>query len=94
MEVPRLGVKLELQLPGCATARTTRDPSHVCNLNPLSKAGIEPASSWIPVGFVTTESPRELLLRFQLTMPNRYPVFSAATNPGLVFHAFWEALHK
>ena len=31
MEVPRLGVKLELQLPAYATAM--QDPSHVCNLN-------------------------------------------------------------
>ena len=46
MEVPRLGVQSELQLPAYATA--TQDPSHICNLhhssrqcrilNPLSKA--------------------------------------------------------
>ena len=48
MEVPRLGVKLELQLPAYTTATATMlEPSHVCNLhqfsatpdlNPLSKA--------------------------------------------------------
>ena len=48
MEVPRLGVKLELQLPAYTTARAMWDVSHVCNLhhsswqrrilNPLSKA--------------------------------------------------------
>ena len=48
MEVPRLGVKLELQLPACTTATAMQDPSHVCDLhhssqpcwilNPLSKA--------------------------------------------------------
>ena len=48
MEVPRLGVKLELQLPAYATATATQDPSHICDLhhssqqcrilNPLSKA--------------------------------------------------------
>jgi len=52
MEVLRLGVKSELQLPtyatDTATATATQDPSHVCNLyhsssqhqilNPLSKA--------------------------------------------------------
>ena len=32
MEVPRLGVKSELQLPAYATATTTRDPSHICDL--------------------------------------------------------------
>ena len=48
MEVPRLGVELELQLLAYATDTEMPDPSHVCdlhhsswqcqNLNPLSKA--------------------------------------------------------
>ena len=48
MEVPRLGVELELQPPGYATATAMPDPSPVCKLhhnlgqrwilNPLSKA--------------------------------------------------------
>ena len=48
MEVPRLEVKLELQLLAYATVTETRDPSRVCNLhhssqqhlilNPLSEA--------------------------------------------------------
>ena len=48
MEVPRRGVKSELQLPACATATATRELSCVCNLhhsswqcwilNPLSEA--------------------------------------------------------
>ena len=33
MEVPRLGVKLELQLPAYATATATQDLSQVCNLH-------------------------------------------------------------
>ena len=47
-----------------------KDPSHVCDLyhrswqhwilNPLSKSGIKPESSWILIGFVTTEPPQEL----------------------------------
>ena len=47
MEIPRLGGKSELQLPGYATATATQDPSHVCDLyhsswqrqihNPLSR---------------------------------------------------------
>jgi len=47
MEVPRLGVELELQLPAYATAIATLDPNHICDLrhslwhcqifNPLSK---------------------------------------------------------
>ena len=49
MEVPRLGVELELLLQAYLTATAMPDPSHVCNLhhssqprqilNPLSKAG-------------------------------------------------------
>ena len=48
MEVPRLGVELELQLPACATASTTPDLSCIYDLclslqqqqilNPLSEA--------------------------------------------------------
>ena len=48
MEVPRLGVELELQLPAYTTATAMWDPSHRCGihhssqqcqiLNPLSKA--------------------------------------------------------
>ena len=49
MEIPRLGVKSELQLPAYTTATATPDPSHICNLycsswqhwilNPQGKAG-------------------------------------------------------
>ena len=69
MEVPRLGVESELQLPAFTTATVTAtatamwDLSRVCDLphgswqcwilNPLSKAGIEHLSSWILV--MTTE---------------------------------------
>jgi len=34
MEVPRLGVKLELQLPAYTTATATPDPSCICDLCP------------------------------------------------------------
>ena len=33
MEVPRLGVKLELQLSAYTTATAKQDPSHVCDLH-------------------------------------------------------------
>ena len=57
MEVPRLRVQSELQLPA------TRDPSRVCDLHQnlrqcgifktyLARLEIEPASSWILGGFV------------------------------------------
>ena len=32
MEVPRLGVKSELQLPAYPTAMATLDPSYICDL--------------------------------------------------------------
>jgi len=48
MEIPRLGLQLELQLPAYTTATVTPDPSRICDLhhssrqcrflNPLSKA--------------------------------------------------------
>ena len=60
MEVPGLGVELELQLPAYTTARATQDLSRICDLhhssqqrqllNPLSKARdrtpILRATSW------------------------------------------------
>ena len=67
MEVPRLGVESELQLPAYATATATWDPSCVCSLhcssrqqwtlNPLSGARDRIPSSWILVRF---EPPGEL----------------------------------
>ena len=64
MEVPRLGVESELHLRAYARATATQDPSHVCSLhhssqqcwilNQLSGPEIEPASSWILAGFVST----------------------------------------
>ena len=70
MEAPRLEMESEVQLQGYATATTTPDPSHICNLhhsswqhqilNPLSRARDRTASSWIPVGFVSAEPQREL----------------------------------
>ena len=68
MEVPRLGVECELQLPAYATATAKPDPSHVCNLyhssqqcqilNPL-RPGMESPSSWILVRFISNEPWRE-----------------------------------
>ena len=69
MEVPRLGVESELQMPAYATATATRDLSHVCDLhhssqqsrilNPLSKA-----KDWtrnLMVGFISAVPRQELL---------------------------------
>ena len=62
MEVPKLGVESELQLPAYTTATATPNLSHVCHLhyssgqrqilNSWAKPGIELASSWILVRFV------------------------------------------
>ena len=69
MEVPRLGVEWELQMPAAATA--TQAPSRACDLchsswqcrllTPLARPGNEPASSWILVRFVSAGPRRELL---------------------------------
>ena len=37
MEVPRLGVKFELQLPAYTTATATPDVSHICDLHHSSQ---------------------------------------------------------
>ena len=66
MEVPRLGVKFELQLLAYTTA--TPDPSRIWNLyhnsGPLTYwagPGIKPTSSWILARFISTEPQWELL---------------------------------
>ena len=58
MEVSRLGVKLELQLPAYTTATATPDPSHVYDLhhfswqwrvlNPLSEARDRTCNLMVP----------------------------------------------
>ena len=65
MDVPRLGVKPQLQLPGYATATATAtpNPSRICDIHPThhnagslnhwARPRIEPASPWILVRFLT-----------------------------------------
>ena len=65
MEVPRLRVQLELQLPAYITATATSDPSRSCDLhhssvNPLSKVRDRTQASWILVGFIPAEPGWEL----------------------------------
>ena len=71
MEVPRLRVKSEPQLPAYTTATATQDPSLVCDLchsswqhqilSPLSKARDQTHNlmdaSWIPLHCATTGTP-------------------------------------
>ena len=62
MAVPRLGVKLELQMPAYATATATWNPSRICDLchsswqcqilNPLSEARDQIRNLRFLVGFV------------------------------------------
>ena len=73
MEVPRLGIKSELQLLAYTTATTPPDPSCICNLitahgnagflTHWARPGIKLALSWILVGFLThwatTGTPRD-----------------------------------
>ena len=73
MELSRL-VELELQLLAYATATAMPDSSYVCNLyhnsrnagslTPWVKSEIEPTSSGILVGFITTEPQWELPFLF------------------------------
>ena len=76
MEIPRLGVESELQLPFYATATAMQDPSHICDLyhssqqcwipNPLSEAGdrtlILMDARWICFRCATTGTPGSLEL--------------------------------
>ena len=69
MEVPKLGVELELQLP--ATSPATWDLSCIFDLHPArsnarspthwARPGMEPTSSWILVKFVSAVPQGELL---------------------------------
>ena len=60
MEVLRLGIELELQLPAYTAATAMPDLSHICDYTTahgndgFPGPGIEPTFSWILVGFVAT----------------------------------------
>ena len=70
MEIPRLEVKSELQLPDCATATATLDLSHVCGLhhhtwqhqilNPLREARNQTCIFVDISQFLTSEPQQEL----------------------------------
>ena len=80
-EVPRLGVKSELQLLAYTTATAMQDPSHVCKLHhSLGNAGspthcvrpgIKPPSSWIQ--FFSAAPQWELCLLCPINMINLFP---------------------
>ena len=76
MEVPKLGVKSELQLLAHATATAVQDLSHICDLhpssrqhwilNPLSKAEDQVLvdTSWVRYHCATTGTPKFSNLNF------------------------------
>ena len=83
MEIPRLEIKSELQLPTYATATATGDLRCICDLhhssrqhwilNPLSEA--RPTSSWILVGFSDHWAP------------------TGTPKTSLLIHSKWNSLH-
>ena len=88
MEIPKLGVQAELQLPAYTTATATTYPSHLSDLHHslqqhwiLSppRPGIKPMSSGILVRFVTIELWQEyfkLFLLFFTHSKNKYAFYS------------------
>ena len=95
-EVPRLGVKSEIQPLAYTTGTAMPDPSCVCNLhqsswqhqilNPLSKPGIEPASSWMLVRFISTEPRWELQTEFLMIIsPSVSPLEKRLSQEVLIF---------
>ena len=71
MEVPRLGVKLELQLPAYTTATAMQDPSHVFDLHHNS------GQRWIP------NLPSEARNRTLILMDTSWILFRCATKEFL-----------
>ena len=59
MEVPRVEVESELQLPAYTTVAATPDPATsvthttACSITQWARPGIEPTSSWILIRFLT-----------------------------------------
>ena len=92
MKVPRLGVRLELQLPAYTTATVTPDPSCFYDLhhssrqqwilNHWERPGIEPEPSRVLVRFVTAEPWWELLLFYY------WKVFHGMNKPQLIYPCF------
>ena len=86
MEVPRLGVESELQLPGCTTATVMQDLSRICNLypsswqrqilNPLSEARHRTRNLMVPsrsrFHCAMTGTPELPLKHFQNSVKNNF----------------------
>ena len=98
MEVPRLWVESELQLPQQRQILATSEAyTTACSIsgsfNPLSKARIESASSWILVRFLTHWATKELHIRetfdqreislIVVSQPYKYTVICTEWNESL-----------
>ena len=83
MEVPRLGAKLELQLPALHHSH-----SNAGSLTHRVRPGIEPTSLWIRVGFLTAEPRWELPLSTILKCTVRHVqcVYSAGQPIARTLH--------
>ena len=101
MEVPRLGVASELQLPVFSTAQAMLDPSHVCYhsswqcqiLNPLSTArDLTPASLWLPWGYhwATVGTPDDFSLNIFSAL---FPFFTPSGSPIIHVLVFLKVYH-
>ena len=101
MEVPRLGVKLELQLLAYATATAMPDPSCIwdihCssqqwwNLSPLRGPGNQTHILWILVGFVTAEPLRNSLISILLRIFAPILLWDIGLYFFLVMSLVWES---
>ena len=88
MEVPRLGIQSELQLPAYSRAAVMPDLSCICNPNQAhnnagslthwARSGINPATSWFLVRLVSAVPRRELpeCFSFTLRKKNQWCPFS------------------
>ena len=104
MEVPRLGVELELQLPAYTTAAAMLDPNHICDLhhrswqswilNPLSEARNQTCilmdTSQVRYHWAQWELPGWLFLL--QVRPNYWNLFSVPFGrlPGKLYSVLWE----
>ena len=103
LEVPRLGVESELELPAYSTATATQDPSHIFDLHhsswqcrapdPLIKARdgacILVNTSWIRWHCTTTGTPWDVLLSAFLSLhaTNQKPA-ECSTQSSQCLHLF------
>ena len=86
MEIPRLEIESEPQLPAYATATATQYQSCVCNLTTAhsnarslphrARPEIKPLSSWIPVRFMPAEPQGEFPIKHCLYVLMLYLLIS------------------